>query len=85
MAVLVGLAALAVPMATLDVVVVWRVDVVGVRPVIVRMVGPVGRGRLVLVRARAIAHAGTILAASPRGTARHERPGGSDAPGPGFI
>jgi hypothetical protein len=45
---------------TFDVVVVGRVDVVSVRPVIVRMVGPMGRRRLVLVRTRPIAHGAIV-------------------------
>jgi hypothetical protein len=45
---------------TLDVVVVWRMDVVRVRPVIVRVIRPVGRRRLVLVRTRPIAHGAIV-------------------------
>jgi len=57
MAVLVGRRRVAVAVAALHVMVVWRVDVVRLGAVVVRVVRPVRRGGLVLVGARPIAHA----------------------------
>ena len=54
--------------AALDVVVMWRVDVVRVGAVIVRMIRSMGRCGLVLVRTRPIAHRAIVRSIRTSGT-----------------
>ena len=54
--------------AALDIVIVRGVDVIGVRPVVVRMIGSVRRAGLVLVGAGSIAHARSVRSIRTSGT-----------------